>query len=150
MALALASVTDRVSYLDEGDWVVLKHGGATVRDSYDRIVEREIQVSEHDGEAIGKENYRHFMHKEIHEQPAVIGDTLTSYVNPTTGAISLPNLPFALKDVSRVSIIACGTSYYAGLVARYWIEGLAGVPVAVLEVHEGAREIGVAEEAVEP
>ncbi len=130
-AMALAPFTRRVSYLEEGDWVVLTHAGATVRDADDRIVEREIQLSEHDGEAVGKDNYRHFMHKEIHEQPAVIGDTLNSYVNPTTGAISLPDLPFALKDVSRVSIIACGTSYYAGLVARYWIESLAGVPVEI-------------------
>ena len=130
-AIALAPFTRRVSYLEEGDWVVLEHGGATVRDAEDSIVEREIQMSDHDGEVISKENYRHFMHKEIHEQPAVIGDTLTSYVNPTTGAISLPDLPFALKDVSRVSIIACGTSYYAGLVARYWVESLAGVPVEI-------------------
>jgi len=130
-AMALAPFTRHVSYLEEGDWVVLEHGGATVRDADDRVVEREIQLSEHDGEAIGKENYRHFMHKEIHEQPAVIGDTLTSYVNPATGAISLPDLPFALKDVSRVLITACGTSYYAGLVARYWIESLAGVPVEI-------------------
>ena len=130
-AMALAPFTRRVSYLEEGDWVVLEHSGATVRDAEDSIVEREIQVSDHDGEVISKENYRHFMHKEIHEQPAVIGDTLTSYVNPTTGAISLPDLPFALKDVSRVAIIACGTSYYAGLVARYWVESLAGVPVEI-------------------
>jgi glucosamine--fructose-6-phosphate aminotransferase (isomerizing) len=71
------------------------------------------------------------MHKEIHEQPAVIGDTLNSYVNPATGAISLPELPFALEDISRVAIVACGTSYYAALVARYWIEDLAGVPVDI-------------------
>ena len=108
--------------------MVLEHTGATVRDAEDRVVEREIKLTEHDGEAVGKENYRHFMHKEIHEQPAVIGDTLNAYVNPTSGAISLPDLPFALEDVSRVSITACGTSYYAGLVARYWIESLAGVP----------------------
>ncbi|MBT3627318.1 MAG: glutamine--fructose-6-phosphate transaminase (isomerizing), partial [Rhodospirillaceae bacterium] len=130
-AMALAPFTRRVSYLEEGDWVVLKHGGATVRDAEDQIVEREISQTVHDGEAVGKENYRHFMHKEIHEQPAVIGDTLNSYINPTSGAIALPELPFALEDVSRVTIIACGTSYYAGLVARYWIEGLARVPVEI-------------------
>ena len=130
-AMALAPFTRRVSYLEEGEWVVLEHTGATVRDAEDRVVEREIKLTEHDGEAVGKENYRHFMHKEIHEQPAVIGDTLNAYVNPTSGAISLPYLPFALEDVSRVSITACGTSYYAGLVARYWIESLAGVPVEI-------------------
>jgi glucosamine--fructose-6-phosphate aminotransferase (isomerizing) len=130
-AMALAPFTRRVSYLEEGDWVVLEHTGATVHDADDQIVERDIKITEHDGEAVGKDNYRHFMHKEIHEQPAVIGDTLNSYVNPTSGAISLPDLPFALEDISRVTIVACGTSYYAGLVARYWIESLAGVPVEI-------------------
>ena len=130
-AMALAPFTRRVSYLEEGDWVVLEHGGATVRDGENQIVEREIRLTHHDGEAVGKENYRHFMHKEIHEQPAVIGDTLNSYVDPASGAIRLPELPFALEDVSRVSITACGTSYYAGLVARYWIESLAGVAVDI-------------------
>ncbi len=130
-AMALAPFTRRVSYLEEGDWVVLEHGGATVHDGENQIVEREIRRTHHDGEAVGKENYRHFMHKEIHEQPAVIGDTLNSYVDPASGAIRLPELPFALEDVSRVSITACGTSYYAGLVARYWIESLAGVAVDI-------------------
>ena len=130
-AMALAPFTRRVSYLEEGDWVVLDHSGATVRDTEDNIVTRKIRFTEHDGAAVGKENYRHYMHKEIHEQPAVIGDTLNSYVNPASGAISLPELPFALKDISRVAIVACGTSYYAALVARYWIEDLSGVPVDI-------------------
>jgi glucosamine--fructose-6-phosphate aminotransferase (isomerizing) len=130
-AMALAPFTRRVSYLEEGDWVVLDRSGATVRDAEDNIVTRKITVTEHDGAAVSKENYRHYMHKEIHEQPAVIGDTLNSYVNPATGAISLPELPFALEDISRVAIVACGTSYYAALVARYWIEDLAGVPVDI-------------------
>jgi len=130
-AMALAPFTRRVSYLEEGDWVVLDHSGATVRDTEDNIVTRKITFTEHDGAAVGKENYRHYMHKEIHEQPAVIGDTLNSYVNPASGAISLPELPFALKDISRVAIVACGTSYYAALVARYWIEDLSGVPVDI-------------------
>ena len=130
-AMALAPFTRRVSYLEEGDWVVLDRSGATVRDAEDNIVTRKITVTEHDGAAVSKENYRHYMHKEIHEQPAVIGDTLNSYVNPATGAISLPELPFALEDISRVAIVACGTSYYAALVARYWIEDLAGVAVDI-------------------
>lgn len=130
-AMALAPFTRQVSYLEEGDWVVLERGGAMVRDANDRIVEREVTVTEHHGGPVSKENHHHFMHKEIHEQPAVIGDTLSSYVNPTMGAISLPDLPFGLEGVSRVSITACGTSYYAGLVARYWIESLAGVPVDI-------------------
>ena len=85
-AMALAPFTRRVSYLEEGDWVVLEHGGATVRDAADQIVERKITQTAHDGEVVGKENYRHYMHKEIHEQPAVIGDTLNSYINPASGA----------------------------------------------------------------
>ena len=117
--------------MEEGDWVVLKNSDATIFTSDGEIVNRAVVQTKYDGSEVAKENYRHFMHKEIHEQPAVIGDTLNSYVNPTNGAIGLPKLPFFLGDTSRVSIIACGTSYYAGLVARYWIESLAGVPVDI-------------------
>jgi len=130
-AMALAPFTSLVSYLEEGDWVVLKNTDATVFNSTGEIVNRAVVKTKYDGSEVAKENYQHFMHKEIHEQPAVIGDTLNSYVNPTNGAICLPSLPFVLGDISRVSIIACGTSYYAGLVARYWIESLAGIPVDI-------------------
>jgi glucosamine--fructose-6-phosphate aminotransferase (isomerizing) len=77
---------------------------------------------------IGKGNYRHFMEKEIFEQPAVLGDTLRSLANPATHQIAMPDLPFALADLPRLAIVACGTAAYAGLVGKYWLEGLAGLP----------------------
>ena len=130
-ALALAPLTREVSYLEEGDWVVLGPGTADIRDADGNAVSRARSETAHDGAIIGKGNYRHFMQKEIHEQPAVIGDTLNTYYNPTAGTINLPTMPFDLGAISRVTIVACGTSYYAGLVARYWIEEIAKVPVEI-------------------
>ena len=130
-ALALAPLTNRISYLDEGDWVELSHDGAVVHDVDDQIVERPAQSTSLSGAAIGKGNYRHFMLKEIYEQPAVIGDTLTTMYDPVSGAIRLPELPFDLGALSRVTIIACGTSYYAALTAKYWLEKFAQIPVEI-------------------
>ncbi len=130
-ALALAPMTRRILYLEEGDWAVLTKDGAEVFDEEDRAVERPIRETALSGALIGKGNHRHFMKKEIFEQPSVIGDTLHALFNPTTRSVHLPNLPFALDQVSKVTIIACGTSYHAGLVAKYWIERLARVSVEV-------------------
>ena len=130
-ALALAPLTNRISYLDEGDWVELSHDGAVVHDVDDQVVERPAQSTSLSGAAIGKGNYRHFMLKEIYEQPAVIGDTLTTMYDPVSGAIRLPELPFDLGALSRVTIIACGTSYYAALTAKYWLEKFAQIPVEI-------------------
>jgi glucosamine--fructose-6-phosphate aminotransferase (isomerizing) len=130
-ALALGPFTSRVTYLDEGDWVVVTPKGASVRDSSDRPVERPVREIALKSAQADKGNFAHFMEKEIHEQPAVIGDTLAIYVNPLHRRIELPALPFDLARVPKVTIVACGTSYYAGMVARYWIEGLARVPVEV-------------------
>jgi len=130
-AMALAPLTRRIAYLDEGDWVELTHSGAVFHDQSDREVERPIQETALSGAAIGKGNYRHFMLKEIYEQPAVIGDTLSSFYHPTTGEVGLPDLPFDLAAVPKVTIVACGTSFYAGLVAKYWLERMARVPVDI-------------------
>ena len=130
-ALALAPLTRRITYLQEGDWAVLRADGVAIFDSANRPAQREIRQTAASGALIGKDGYRHFMHKEIHEQPQVIGDTLNTMLNPKLGTLTLPDLPFALKDVSAITIIACGTSYYAGLVAKYWIETLARLPVEV-------------------
>ncbi len=130
-ALALAPFTRRISYLEEGDWAVLRRGKVSVFDEHDRPVQRAHSVTAHDGAMIGKGNFRHYMQKEIHEQPAVIGDTLNTYYNPAAGRIHLPALPFDLASVRKITIVACGTSYYAGLVSRYWIEQIAGVPVEI-------------------
>jgi glucosamine--fructose-6-phosphate aminotransferase (isomerizing) len=128
-ALALAPLTRRILYLEEGDWAVVTAAGATVYDRENREVKREIRETALSGALIGKGNYRHFMEKEIFEQPVVIGDALMAHFHPTTRTVHLPSLPFDLASVPKLSFIACGTAYHAGLIAKYWIERLARVPV---------------------
>ncbi|HKK29504.1 MAG TPA: glutamine--fructose-6-phosphate transaminase (isomerizing), partial [Alphaproteobacteria bacterium] len=130
-ALALAPFTRRLAYLEEGDWVVMHRTSAQVYDTDNRPVEREIRESAVSGAMIGKGNYRHFMLKEIYEQPTVVGETLRSLFNPATRAVQLPDLPIDLSQVTRFTINACGTAFYAGLVAKYWLEGVARVPADV-------------------
>ncbi len=130
-ALALAPLTNRICYLEEGDWVVLNGDGARIRDANGKEVEREVKLTAVSGALIGKGQYRHFMEKEIFEQPAVIGDTLHAYLNPLTRRVELPDLPFDLGILPRVTINACGTAYLAGLVAKYWFEQVARQPVEV-------------------
>jgi len=128
-SLALAPLTRRILYLNEGDWAVVTAQGATVFDAEHRQVERPIKETALSGALIGKGNHRHFMEKEIFEQPAVIGDTLHAHFNPTTRSVHLVSLPFDLADISRVTIIACGTSFHAGLVAKYWLERIGRLSV---------------------
>ena len=127
-ALALAPFTRKVSYLEDDDWVVLSHGGAQVYQG-SREVSREVRQSGITGAMIGKGNHRHFMLKEIHEQPAVIGDTLRSYLDPATRLVTLPQLPVDWAKVSRLTMTACGTAFYACMIAKYWFEQLARLPV---------------------
>jgi len=128
-ALALAPMTRRITYLEDGDWAVLTTDGVTIRDLAGRPVQRAEQLSNLSGAMIGKAGHRHFMAKEIFEQPQVIGDTLNAMFNPTERTITLPELPFDLAAVPRITMIACGTASLAGLVAKYWIERIAGVAV---------------------
>ena len=128
-AHALAPLTKMISYLEEGDWVVMNRDTAQVYDEAGIAVEREIKETTASGATVGKGEYRHFMLKEIYEQPAVIGDTLGSFFNPAQRTINLPELPFDLAQVSRFTITACGTAFYAGMVAKYWLEQVARVPV---------------------
>ncbi len=130
-AMALAPLTRRILYLEEGDWVVLRRDGARVHDASGAEVERRIRETALTGAAIGKGNHRHFMHKEIHEQPSVIGDTVHSYYHPLEGRVVLPPLSADLAAVERLTIIACGTSFYAAQVARYWFERFARLPVDI-------------------
>ncbi|ANK79716.1 MAG: glutamine--fructose-6-phosphate aminotransferase [Rhizobiales bacterium NRL2] len=130
-AMALAPMTNRIAYLKEGDYVVVTRKGASFYDHEDNAVEREIKQSAISGAMIGKGNHRHFMLKEIFEQPAVIGDTLHSYLTPATGEIVLPPMPFDVAALPRITIIACGTSFYAAMVAKYWFEQVARVSVEV-------------------
>ena len=128
-AMALAPFTQRVIYLDDGDWAEIRASGPIVHEANGKVVQRAVRQLALSGALIGKGNHRHFMHKEIHEQPVAIGDTISAYLNPATGAAMLPALPLDLAEVSRLAMIACGTSFHAAMVARYWLEGLARLPV---------------------
>jgi glucosamine--fructose-6-phosphate aminotransferase (isomerizing) len=130
-ALALAPFTDRVAYLEEGDWVVATRAGATFHDASDRIVKRKIVHNAAGGLLAEKGNYRHFMAKEIHEQPEVVGHTLAHFVDMSTQRLKPFAWPVDPATISRVSIIACGTAYMAGLVGKYWIERFARLPVEI-------------------
>ncbi len=128
-ALALAPLTRRITYLEEGDWAVVTSRKVAIFDQENRKVARTVRETALSGALIGKGNYRHFMQKEIFEQPAVIGDTLHALINPVTRTIHLPELPFALGDIGRVTTLACGTAHHAGLIAKYWLERIARIPV---------------------
>ncbi|MGE0652775.1 MAG: glutamine--fructose-6-phosphate transaminase (isomerizing) [Alphaproteobacteria bacterium] len=128
-ALALAPLTTRIMYLEDGDLVALRPGGVSVQNAEGKTVERRIHEVSKLGAELGKGNFPHFMLKEIYEQPTVIGDSLLSYVNHVTGAIELPDLPFDLAAIPAARVVACGTSFHAGLIARYWLESLARLPV---------------------
>ncbi len=130
-AFALAPETNRITYLEEGDWVELSREGAVFHDENDKVVEREVRLSSVTGAMVGKGNHRHFMEKEIHEQPTVIGETLNGVFNPADRTIQLPDLGIDLAGVPRITIVACGTSYFSALVGKFWIERYARVAVDV-------------------
>jgi glucosamine--fructose-6-phosphate aminotransferase (isomerizing) len=129
-ALALAPFTKRVSYLEDEDWVVVRADGCTIYQGT-TVVTRDIHQTGLSGAMMGKGNHRHFMLKEVHEQPAVIGDTLRSYIDPATRTVSLPALPFDWNKVSRITLTGCGGAFYVCMVAKYWFEQLARLPVEV-------------------
>jgi glucosamine--fructose-6-phosphate aminotransferase (isomerizing) len=130
-ALALAPLTQRIAYLEEGDWVAITREGVEVYDRDNARVERPIVNSGASGQLIDKGNHRHFMQKEIYEQPVVVAQTLRSYLRPLEAQVALPDMEFDLSTVERVTIVACGTASYVGMIGKYWIEGLARVPVEV-------------------
>jgi glucosamine--fructose-6-phosphate aminotransferase (isomerizing) len=130
-ALALAPLTQRIAYLEEGDWVVITKAGAEIFDKDNQPVERPVTLSGVSGALIDKGNHRHFMQKEIYEQPVVVAQTLNSYLRRMENQVSLPDMDFDLGSVKRITIVACGTSFYAGLVAKYWFEKFARIPVDI-------------------
>ena len=127
-ALALAPLTRQIAYLEDGDWAAITRGGARFRDRSGRVVKRAIRETRLTGAAIGRGNYRHFMEKELHEHPVVIGDVLSRMIDPATRLVTLQDFPFDLAAIPRVTISACGSAYYAGLVGRVWLEALARLP----------------------
>ena len=131
-AIALAPFTDTVSYLEDGDWVIVTRAGAEVHDAQGAVVQRAVLKSQAAVMHIDKGNHRHFMAKEIFEQPEVVGHTLANYIDMAAERVALPMpLPFDFAKLNRISIAACGTAYYAGMVAKYWFERFAHLPVEV-------------------
>jgi glucosamine--fructose-6-phosphate aminotransferase (isomerizing) len=131
-ALALAPFTDTITYLEDGDWVILTPKGAEFHDGQGRPVRRAKQKTQASAFLVDKGNHRHFMAKEIHEQPEVVGRTLAHYLDMSAGAVRLPfDLPFDPAKLSRITISACGTAFYAGLIAKYWFERYARLPVEI-------------------
>src|SRR5205085_12323675 len=130
-ALAVAPWTQRIAYLHEGDWAVVHRDRIEIFDRDNQPVQREIVESGASSAPVEKGNYAHYMQKEIFEQPIVVAQTLQSYVRPFEGEVALPVADADLESVNRLTIVACGTSYYAGLVAKYWVEQFARVPVDI-------------------
>jgi glucosamine--fructose-6-phosphate aminotransferase (isomerizing) len=146
-ALALAPFTDEITYLEDGDWALLRRSGVRIHDIGGRAVHRARSKIPTDSFMADKGNHRHFMAKEIHEQPEVVGRTLAHYVDFSAGRVSLPfDLPFDFKDLKRLSISACGTAYLAGLISKYWFERLARIPVEI----DVASEFRYREAPLEP
>jgi glutamine---fructose-6-phosphate transaminase (isomerizing) len=130
-ALALAPLTQKIAYLEEGDWAVVSREAVEIFDRDNQPVERPVTSSGVSGAMIDKGNHRHFMQKEIFEQPVVVAQTLQSYLRPLENQVALPDMDFDLGGIKRVTIVACGTSFYAGLVAKYWFEKFARIPVDI-------------------
>jgi glucosamine--fructose-6-phosphate aminotransferase (isomerizing) len=131
-AIALAPFTDAISYLEDGDWVVIRRGGAEVHDATGAAVDRAVVRADASAYLVDKANHRHFMAKEIHAQPDAIARTLAHHIDTTAGRIALPEkMPFDFRALKRVSIAACGTAYHAGLIGRYWFERFARLPVDI-------------------
>ena len=131
-ALALAPFTDSLTYLEDGDWAILTHSGVEFRDSRSARVARLVQKTQASSFLVDKGNHRHFMAKEIHEQPEVLGRTLAHYLDMSERSVRLPfDLTFDPVKLSRITITACGTAYYAGMIAKYWFERIARLPVDI-------------------
>ena len=130
-ALAIGPLSNRICYLAEGDWVELTPTSAVIHDETGAVVQREIKLAKLVGGLIEKGNYRHFMQKEIYEQPAVIGDTLGTYYNQLSREVVMPAMPFDIAAVPKITMVACGTAFYACMVAKYWFERIARVSVEI-------------------
>ena len=128
---ALAGLASRIAYLEEGDWVAITRERIEIYDRDNAPVERRIVPASVSAALIDKGNHRHFMQKEIYEQPVVVAQTLRSYLRPLEAQVALPDMEFDLSSIKRVVIVACGTASYVGMIGKYWIERLARVPVEV-------------------
>ncbi|MFO1130539.1 MAG: glutamine--fructose-6-phosphate transaminase (isomerizing) [Hyphomicrobiales bacterium] len=131
-AIALSPFTNRITYLEDGDWAVLTRKSLEIFDAAGKPVSRPVSFSQASSMLVDKGNHRHFMAKEIEEQPEVIGHTLAEYVDFSERTVRVPKeLPFAFAELDRITITACGTASYAGLAAKYWFERIARLPTEV-------------------
>ncbi|MGD9828836.1 MAG: glutamine--fructose-6-phosphate transaminase (isomerizing) [Hyphomicrobiaceae bacterium] len=130
-AIALAPFTQTITYLEEGDWAVIHRDSVEIRDETGAVVVRPRVKTAAGSMLVDKGNHRHFMAKEIHEQPEVISHTLAAYLDLSQGKTRFPDLGVDLSRISRVTISACGTAYFAGLVGKYWLERYARLPVEI-------------------
>jgi len=130
-SLALAPLTRRIAYMQDGDWTVVTRDGAAFFGQAGQAVVRPVRLTVQTGAVVGKDGYRHFMEKELHEHPAAIGQTLARMLDPATRAVTLPDMPFRWAEVPRVTIAACGGAYFAGLAGRHWMEDVARLPTDI-------------------
>ena len=130
-AIALAPMTDKITYLEEGDWAVITRTSVEIRDSAGNIANRPLKVIQIDTAGVDKAGYKHFMAKEIAEQPTVLQGALAHYINADATGITLPEPGLDFTQIERLTMVACGTAFYACLVAKYWFEQIAGIPVEV-------------------
>lgn len=130
-SLALAPLSDQITYLEDGDWCVLTQDKVEIFNAKGDSVERPVQTTSLTTGQIGKDGYRHFMEKELHEHPVAIGQTLQRVIDPETRRIALPKMPFDAATLPRATITACGSAFYAGVVGRYWLEEFARLPVDI-------------------
>jgi glucosamine--fructose-6-phosphate aminotransferase (isomerizing) len=130
-AIALAPFTNAITYLEDGDWAIIRRDGMEIFDLDGNRVERQKQQSVGTSYLVDKGNYRHFMEKEIHEQPEVVSHTLAHYLDFTTGTAKQFATPFDFAAIDRLAVSACGTAYLAGLVGKYWFERYARLPVDI-------------------
>ena len=130
-SLALAPMTRRIAYLHDGDWAVVSRDDVAIFGPGGAPVNRPIRITVQTGAVVGKDGYRHFMEKELHEHPAAIGQTLARMLDPAARMVTLPDLPFDWAQVPRVSIAGCGSTFYAGMAGRHWMEELARMPADI-------------------
>ena len=130
-AIALAPMTDRITYLEEGDWAVITRSSLEIRDAQGNIANRAVKTIQIDNTRVDKAGFKHFMAKEIAEQPVVLQGALAHYINADGTAVTLPDPGIDFTQVERMTMVACGTAFYACMVAKYWFEQIAGIPVEV-------------------
>lgn len=130
-SLAVAPMTCKIAYMPDSVWTVLSRKGANFYDMDGNTVECPVQITALMAGVIGKDGYRHYMEKELHEHPVVIGQTLRRFVNPVTHTIDLPEMSFDLSTIRRGIITACGSAFYAGMIGRYWLEEYARLPIDI-------------------